>query len=129
MDNAIIEEGLNIRRRMFGQAVTDQANSANAFNKPLQDMISQYCFGEVWTRPDLNPAARSMITIAILTALGRGPEIRTHVKGALSNGVTPKQIQEVLLHAMIYAGVPLAVDAFRNASEALKESGVDLNAV
>ena len=125
-----MKAGLAIRRAMFGAEATDrQLASANAFTRPMQDVVSRYCFGETWSRDGLERRERSLITLGVLLALGRGPELRVHVKGALANGATALQIRETLLHAMVYAGVPLGVDAFRNAAEALAESGIDLNAL
>jgi 4-carboxymuconolactone decarboxylase len=87
-------------------------------------MVTRYCFGEVWTRDQLPRAQRSMITIAMLIALGRAHEIRVHVKGALTNGVTKEEISEIIMHSAIYCGVPAAVDAYRNASAMLEELGL-----
>lgn len=123
-----LEAGLAIRRAMFGAEATDrQVAAADAFTAPMQEVVSRYCFGETWTRAGLELRERSLITLGVLLALGRGPELRVHVRGALANGATPLQIRETLLHAMVYAGVPLGVDAFRNAAEALREAGIDLN--
>lgn len=124
------QDGVRIRREIFGADVTDrQIEQANAFTAPMQDVVSRYCFGETWSRPELARRERSMVTLAALCAMGRSHELRVHVKGALANGVTPVEIREILLHTMVYAGVPLGVDAFRNAAESLAEEGVDLDAV
>jgi 4-carboxymuconolactone decarboxylase len=87
-------------------------------------MVTRYCFGEVWTREGLPRAQRSMITIAMLIALGRPHEIRVHVKGAIANGVTRQEISEIIMHSAIYCGVPAAVDGYRQASAMLEELGV-----
>ncbi|HEX5421339.1 MAG TPA: carboxymuconolactone decarboxylase family protein [Gammaproteobacteria bacterium] len=122
--------GVEIRREMFGEEFTDrQIAAASRFTAPMQDVVSKYCFGETWSREGLGRRERSMVTLGVLCALGRSKELRAHVKGALANGVTPLEIRELLLHAMVYAGVPLGVDAFHNAAEALAEQGVDLDAV
>jgi 4-carboxymuconolactone decarboxylase len=124
----VLQNGVRIRREMFGQEFTDrQIESANRFVQPMQDVVSKYCFGETWAREGLGRRERSMVTLGVLCAMGRPHELRVHVKGALANGVTPLEIREILLHAMVYAGVPLGVDAFRNAAESLAEQGIDLN--
>lgn len=123
-------KGVDIRREMFGQDITDrQITEANAFVRPMQDVVSRYCFGETWSRDGLTRRERSMITLGVLCAMGRSKELRIHVKGALANGVTPLEIRELLLHTMVYAGVPLGVDGIHNAAASLAEEGVDLDAV
>ena len=120
--------GLQIRREMFGSETTDrQVAQANAFTRPMQDVVSRYCFGETWSREGLARRERSMVTLGVLCAMGRSQELKVHVAGALSNGVSPVEIREVLLHSMVYCGVPLGVDAFRNAAEALAQMGIDLD--
>jgi len=121
-------KGEAIRREMFGAEVTDrQIAQSNRFTRPMQDVVSRYCFGETWSRDGLTRRERSLATLAVLCALGRSHELRVHVQGAISNGATPLQIREVLLHAMVYCGVPLGVDAIRNAAEVLAGMGVDLD--
>lgn len=123
-------DGVRIRREMFGTEFTDrQIEQANKFTAPMQNVVSRYCFGETWSREELARRERSMVTLGVLCAMGRSHELRAHVKGALANGVTPLEIREILLHTMVYAGVPLGVDAFRNAAESLAEEGVDLDAI
>ena len=130
MTDDAMSNGLAIRREMFGKEITDrQIEQANRFTRPMQDVVSQYCFGETWSRAGLGRRERSMVTLGVLCALGRSHELRVHVKGALANGVTPVEIRELLLHSMVYAGVPLGVDAIRNAAESLVEEGVDLNEI
>ncbi len=119
--------GLALRQSMFGDGgAEDQILATDDFMFPMQDYVTRYCFGETWTREVLAPNIRSMLTLGMLVAYGRPNEIRVHVKGAISNGVTREEIQEVLLHAMIYCGVPRAVEGFRIASEVLAE--IDQNA-
>lgn len=125
-----LRTGVQIRRDMFGQEFTDrQIAGANRFTEPMQSVVSKYCFGETWSRDGLARRERSMVTLGVLCAMGRSRELRIHVKGALANGVTPLEIREILLHTMVYAGVPLGADAFHNAAEALAEQGVDLDAL
>lgn len=122
--------GVKLRHAMFGQDVTDrQIDNANQFTRPMQDVVSKYCFGETWSREGLSRRDRSMVTIAALCAMGRAHELKIHVKGALANGVTPLEIRELLLHTMVYAGVPLGVTGILSAAESLAEEGVDLDNV
>lgn len=107
-------------RKMFGAALVDERQAAvTDFTRPLEDLVVRYCFGEVWSRPQLDPRTRSMLTVAVLTALGKPNQLRVHVQAAINNGVTQEEIREVLLHAMVYSGVPAGVEAFRVASEVL----------
>jgi 4-carboxymuconolactone decarboxylase len=118
--------GLKIRNAMFGEAGAEhQIQDATDFTQPLQDLVTRYCFGEVWERPPLDRKIRSMLTLALLTALGRQTQLKLHVRGALQNGVSRDEIREVLLHSMIYAGVPAAVDSFLSAVEVFKQLGLE----
>lgn len=115
-----------MRRDMFGTTGSDQLiASANDFNRPEHELVTKYCFGEVWTRPGLDRKTRSMLTIAIIATLKLPNQLKTHVKGAITNGVSKEEIREVLLHTMVYAGVPAGANAFQLAAEALKEMGVE----
>ncbi|GAA0369764.1 4-carboxymuconolactone decarboxylase [Bacillus horti] len=112
------DKGLEVRRSVLGAEFVDQAiNTANDFNKPLQQLVTEYCWGEIWTRPGLEKKQRSLINLALLTALNKPHEFKLHLRGALRNGCTKEEIQEVLLQCAIYCGVPAAVDSFRNANE------------
>ena len=118
------ERGLAIRREVLGDKYVDAAmNNATTFNRPLQELLNEYCWGAGWGRDGLTRKERSMINLAMLTALGRTHEVETHVRGALNNGLTQQQIAEVLLHTAIYCGVPAAVDSFRAASKVIAEYG------
>jgi 4-carboxymuconolactone decarboxylase len=122
MTNDVYDKGLAIRREVLGADYVDNAiRTADAFNRPLQELVTEYCWGAVWGRPGLPRKTRSMLNLAMLTALNRPHELKLHVKGALKNGVSREEIAEVLLQAAIYCGVPAAVDAFRTAREAFKE--------
>ena len=122
MDRPMFEKGLKIRREVLGAEYVDKAiASADDFNRPLQELVTQYCWGEIWGRPGLDRKTRSFINLAMISALNRPHELKLHVKGALKNGVSREEIAEVLLQAAIYCGVPAAVDAFRTAREAFKE--------
>ena len=130
MSEDALERGVQLRRDIFGAETTDrQVDGANRFTRPMQDVVSKYCFGETWSREGLSLRDRSMITVSALCAMGRTHELRIHVKGALANGVTPLEIRELLLHTMVYAGVPLGVDGILNAAASLLEEGVDLDAI
>ncbi len=119
-------EGMQVRRQMWGEDGADKrVEAASGFNRPFEDFITEYCFGKVWTRPQLDHKTRSMLTIAILAVLSRPNQLRSHVQGAIANGVTPDEIREVLLHVMIYGGVPAAADSFGHAREVLKSLGLD----
>ena len=110
--------GLAMRTQVMGQAFVDRAlGSATPFTQPMQEYITKNAWGDVWQREGLDLKTRSLITVAMLTALGKQTELKGHVRGALNNGATPAEIQEVLLHASIYCGVPTAVEAFRSAAE------------
>lgn len=116
-----LQAGLQVQREMFGRDFADGAmESASEFMKPFQELMTEYCFGEIWTRPGLERKIRSLVVLATLTALNRSPEIPMHVRGALANGASREEIREVLMQSMIYAGVPLSVGAFRAADEALR---------
>ena len=116
------EEGLQVRREVLGHAHVDKSLSqVSEFARPMQELVTEYCWGEVWTRPGLPRATRSMLNLAMLTALNRSHELGVHVRGALTNGVTEEEIQEVLLQTAIYVGVPAALESFRVAEQVIKE--------
>jgi 4-carboxymuconolactone decarboxylase len=115
-------QGMTVRREVLGDAHVDRAvASATGFTEPFQDFITRYAWGEIWSRPGLSRAERSLITVAMLAALGREHELAMHVKAAVRNGLTPEQIREVLLQVAIYAGVPAANRAFPIAQSALAD--------
>ena len=112
------ERGLAKRKQVMGEDFVARAFSGlTDFTAPLQQYITRNAWGDVWQRPGLDLKTRSLVTVAMLTALGKQHELRGHVRGALNNGATPQEIQEVLLHASIYCGLPAAVEAFRTAAE------------
>lgn len=126
MTDDVFARGLAVRRDMWGaDGAEKQIEAATDFTRPLQDMVTRYCFGETWTNATLSRKTRSMITLAILVALGKPHELKVHVRGALANGLTKDEIRDVLMHAMIYCGIPAGVEAIRNAQEVLKERGLD----
>lgn len=122
MTKELYDDGLVVRRAVLGDEYVDRAlKNADPFNKPLQDLVSEYCWGWIWTRKGLPRKTRSMINLAMLSCLNRPHELKVHVQGALRNGCTKEEIQEVLLQVAVYAGVPAGVDAFRTAREAIAE--------
>ncbi len=122
MSDDMWDKGLEIRKAVLGEAYVDKAlANMTAFNKPLQELVTKYCWGEVWGREGLSRKQRSMINLAMISALNRPQELKAHVRGAINNGLTREEISEVLLQVAIYVGVPAAVDSFRLAAEALTE--------
>ncbi len=120
MTSAPNETGLQTRREVLGDEHVDRAiANTTEFTAPFQDLITRYAWGEIWTRPGLSRPERSMITLAMLAALRQEEELAMHVKAAIRNGLTPGQIQEVLLQVAVYAGVPAANRAFAVASQVL----------
>ena len=112
------DKGMTVRRAVLGDAHVDRAMSRNnAFNGEFQELITRYCWGDIWTRPGLSRHTRSLLTIAMLVALNRPEEFRLHVRAAFNNGVTRDDIKELLLHAAIYCGVPAANASFHMAEE------------
>lgn len=116
------EKGMAVRREVLGGDYVDKAMaSATDFTKPLQDLVTENCWGEIWTRDAIPKKTRSLVTIAILAALKAPAEIKLHVRGALRNGCTVEEIQDVLLQATVYCGVPAGIDAFRAAKEVIDD--------
>jgi 4-carboxymuconolactone decarboxylase len=125
MDKPTFEKGLAIRKSVLGAEFVDNAfASADDFNREYQELVTQYCWGEVWGRPGLDKKQRSMLNLAMLAALNRPHEIKLHVKGAITNGLTKNDIKEIFMQVAIYCGVPAGVDCFRIAKEAFKEMGI-----
>ena len=116
------EQGISTRRAVLGDAHVDRAvKTGNDFNREFQDLITRYAWGEIWTRPGLARRERSLITQAMMVALGREEEFRLHLRASFRNGVTREEIREVLLQTAIYCGVPAANSAFRMAQEVFAE--------
>ncbi len=125
-DAKTYEAGLALRRTMFGRAGADDAvNNATEFKRRFEDVVTELCFGDIWHRPPLTPKIRSMLTVAILAALGKSPQLRYHVQGAIKNGVSVEELREVLLQTMLYAGIPAAAEGFNVATTVLKELGLE----
>lgn len=122
MDKAVYDKGMAIRRATLGDEYVDKAVSqADEFTQDLQDLVTTYCWGEVWGRDGLDRKTRSIINLAMLSALNRPHELGAHVRGAVNNGLTRDEIKEILLQVGIYCGVPAMVDSFRVARSVLGE--------
>jgi len=118
------DRGLKLRVEMFGrEAVEKRMNAFGEFGKPLQHIINAYAYGDVWSRSALPPATKSLVMVAMMSAIGQPNELRVHLKGALKNGASMEQIQEVLLLLAMYRGIPAANDAHHIAAEVLREHG------
>lgn len=114
MDRTKFEEGLHIRRTVLGNEYVDKTIAQmDELSRPLQELVTEYCWGTIWTRPQLPRKIRSMVTLAMLSALNRPHALKIHIRGALNNGCTKEEIREVLLQTAFYSGVPAAVDSFR----------------
>ena len=117
------EEGLEVRRAVLGAEHVDRSlEQASPFMRPMQELVTEYCWGAVWTREGLDRRTRSLLNLGMLTALGKSQELAAHVRGALTNGCTETEIQETLLQAAVYCGVPAGLEAFRTAEKALEEA-------
>jgi len=122
MDQKMHDKGLAVRKAVLGEAYVNNAlKNVDDFNKPFQDLLNEYCWGSVWGRDELPRKTRSMLNIAMISILNRPHELRAHLKGALTNGVTREEIREILMQVAIYAGMPAAVDSFRIARELFAE--------
>jgi 4-carboxymuconolactone decarboxylase len=123
MTDELYERGLEVRRAVVGKDYVDRSLAeADDFTRPLQELVTRYCWGEVWNRPGLERSERSMINLAMIAALNRPHELKLHVRGALNNGLTKEQIREIFLQVAIYCGVPAALDSFRVAKEVFAET-------
>jgi len=122
MSKEVLERGLEIRKAVLGREFVEKSyNAADDFNRPMQELVTEYCWGAVWGREELPRKTRSMLNLAMLSALNRPHELKMHIKGALTNGVSREEMREIFLQVAIYCGVPAAVDAFRTAREVLAE--------
>lgn len=120
MDQKRFQDGMKVRREVLGDEYLNKAlASSNEFTRPLQELVTENCWGTIWTREALPRRTRSLVTLAFLSALRATTEIKAHVLGALRNGCTKEEIQEVLLQAAVYVGVPAGIEAFRAAREVI----------
>lgn len=125
MNQDTFDRGLKIRREVLGEDyVNDALTAATSFTWPIQELVTCYAWGEVWARPGLDRRTRSIINLALMTALNRPDELRLHIVGALNNGLSPEDIREVFLQTAIYCGVPAAIDSFRIASQVFDQANI-----
>lgn len=119
------EAGLKTRREVLGDDyVNASVNKATDYNWPMQQLVTEYCWGDVWNREGLGRRERSILNLGMISALGRSHELRLHVRGAINNGLTKEEIREIMLQVAIYCGVPAGIDSFRTAQEVFEEMGI-----
>jgi 4-carboxymuconolactone decarboxylase len=119
-----LQAGLATRRAVLGHDYVQAAlDNATPFNEPLQELVTRHAWGNTWQREGIDLRTRSIVTVSMLVALGKMHELKIHVRGALNNGVTPAELQEIFMHASVYCGFPAAVEAFRTASEVIDAKG------
>ena len=124
LDDAAFQAGLTTRTQVMGPEFVDRAfGNATDYTLPMQEFITRNAWGNVWQRPGLDLKTRSLVTVAMLTALGKQQELKAHARGALNNGATPEELREVMLHATVYCGFPTAIDAFRSVTEVVQAQG------
>ena len=122
MNKDLFERGLAIRKAVLGKDYVEKSiAAADDFSRPMQELSTEYCWGHIWSRPGLERRDRSLINLAMISAINRPHELKLHVKGALANGVTREEMREVFLQVAIYCGVPAGIDSFRIAREAFAE--------
>ncbi|MEY2782133.1 MAG: hypothetical protein RLZZ134_192 [Pseudomonadota bacterium] len=120
-DDAVFQAGIETRTQVMGSEFVDRAfGNATEYTMPMQDFITRNAWGNVWQRPGLDLKTRSLVTVAMLAALGKQQELKGHVRGALNNGATPDELREVMLHATVYCGFPTAIEAFRSVTEVVE---------
>ncbi|WP_249694516.1 carboxymuconolactone decarboxylase family protein [Stappia sp. WLB 29] len=119
------EAGLKTRREVLGDDyVNASVNKATDYNWPMQQLVTEYCWGDVWNREGLGRRERSILNLGMISALGRSHELRLHVRGAINNGLTKEEIREIMLQVAIYCGVPAGIDSFRTAQDVFDEMGI-----
>ena len=117
--------GLKVRKEVLGEAYVNAAvGKATEYSFPMQELVTQYCWDEIWNRPGLARRERSILNLGMLSALNRKHELKAHVRGAINNGLTKEEIREIFLQVTIYCGVPAGIDSFRAAQEVLDEMGI-----
>ena len=120
-DDAVFQAGIETRTQVMGPEFVDRAfGNATDYTLPMQEFITRNAWGNVWQRPGLDLKTRSLVTVAMLAALGKQQELKGHVRGALNNGATPEELREVMLHATVYCGFPTAIEAFRSVAEVVE---------
>ncbi|HEY4318633.1 MAG TPA: carboxymuconolactone decarboxylase family protein [Herbaspirillum sp.] len=119
------QNGLKTRKEVLGAEYVDKAlENANDFTWPMQQLVTEYCWDEVWNRPGLDRRSRSILNLGMISALNRQNELRLHVRGAINNGLTKEELTEIFMQVAIYCGVPAAIDSLKTANEVLKEMGL-----
>ncbi|QWE09530.1 carboxymuconolactone decarboxylase family protein [Polynucleobacter ibericus] len=125
MNKDAFEKGLKTRREVLGSEYVDNSiQNAGEFNMPMQELVTEFAWNAIWNRPGLDRRSRSMINLAMLTALNRPHELKLHLKGAINNGLSKDEIREILMQTAIYCGVPAAIDGFKCAKEVFAEMGI-----
>ena len=125
MNQDLYEKGLKIRREVVGDAYVDASlKNADEFSQPMQELVTQYCWGDVWSRPGIDRRTRSLMNLSMIAALNRPDELHTHVRGAINNGVTKAEIQEAFLQVSVYCGMPAGLGSFKIARQVFKEMGI-----
>jgi len=126
MNQDLYDQGIAMRRKVLGDSHVDASlAAATDFSRDLQEYVTKYCWGDIWNRPGLTLQERSLVNLAMITALNRGHEFKAHVRGAINNGVTVEQIKEVLMQTAFYCGGPAALEAFRLAAEVIAQMDVE----
>ena len=125
MNKDLYDKGLRIRREVVGDAYVDASlRNADEFSQPMQELVTQYCWGDVWSRPGLDRRGRSLLNLGMIAALNRPEELATHIRGAINNGLTKEEIREALLQVAVYCGMPAGLGSFKVARQVFKEMGI-----
>ncbi len=125
MNKDLYEKGLKVRREVVGDAYVDASlRNADEFSQPMQELVTQYCWGDVWSRPGLDRRGRSLLNLGMIAALNRPEELATHIRGAINNGLTKEEIREALLQVAVYCGMPAGLGSFKVARQVFKEMGI-----
>ena len=125
MNKELFDKGMEVRRAVVGDSYVDKSmNNADDFSMPMQELVTEFCWGEVWTRPGLDRRSRSILNLGMIAALNRPEELAIHMRGAINNGVTKDEIRECLLQVAVYCGMPAGLGSFKIAREVFKELGI-----
>lgn len=125
MNRDLYDQGLKVRRAVVGDTYVDASlKNADDFSMPMQELVTQYCWGDVWSRPGLDRKGRSLLNLGMIAALNRPDELATHVRGAINNGLSKEEIREAFLQVAIYCGMPAGLGAFKVARQVFKDMGI-----